>query len=340
MSSRMSRREFLKGASLAGVSLLLGKNLVSKTWEAIANVEPVNEYRRINNLVILPDKGILYITSDFHTRFKHFNLWLKRTNVIERIKNGEDVYGLILGDTVDIKPGDKEAEDRGDSKIVDTLMKIHGELGEMSHRLIYLRGNHEEAVIDLYEMLTKQGMNSQNRMQFVKRVYRSAYYRQFNFIERVTDEQYRFLKTLPLAVKTKSGVIGLHAGPSIKAANLDSLANPTKAIREDVLWERPKGMLAAGDYSVDDTKKFLKRMENSHILIVGHTPLSYLRRKNIRKGVGIVGDEQLILATSYGSEPGKKSYLALNLNTVYDNVHELQVGEEVKRLNKRHAKKK
>jgi len=335
----MSRREFLKGASLAGVSLLLGKNLLSRTWKAIANVEPANEYRRINDLVILPDKGTLYIASDFHTRFKHFNLWLKRTNVVERIKNGEDVYGLILGDTVDIKPGDKEAERHGDSKIVDTLMKIYDELGEMSHRLIYILGNHEEAVIDLYEMLVKQGMNSRNRMQFVLKVYRGAsgaYYQQFNFIERITDEQYRFLKTLPLAVKTKNGVIGLHAGTPTKAVNLDSLANPPEAIREYVLWSRPKGMLATStySYSVNDTKRFLERMENSHILIVGHTPLSYLRRQNIRKGVGIVGDKQLILATSYGSQPGKKSYLALNLNTVYDNVRELRLGEELRRLNK------
>ena len=265
MSSKMSRREFLKGASLSGVSLLLGKSLVSGALEAVANVESVNEYRRINDLIILPDKGTLYVANDFHTHFKDFNLWLKRTNVVERIKNGEDVYGLILGDAVDIKPGDAEADPHGDSKIVDKLMKIRDELGEMSHRLVYIHGNHEEAVIDLYEKLLKQGMNAQNRMRLVKKVYRSmngAYYQQFNFIERITDEQYRFLKTLPLAVKTKSGVIGLHAGPSKKASNLDALANPTKAIRGDVLWDRP------GTYSVNDTKRFLGRMEDSHILVV------------------------------------------------------------------------
>jgi len=336
MSSRMSRREFLKGASLAGVSLLLSKNLVSETWQAIADVESVNEYRRIKDLVILPDKGTLYVSNDFHTRFKDFNLWLKRTNVVERIKNGEDVYGLILGDTVDKKPGDTEFERYGDSKIVDTLMRINDELGEMSYRLVYIRGNHEEAVIDLYEMLVKQGMNAQNRVRYVKNVYRSAlgaYYQQFNFIERITDEQYRFLKSLPLAVKTKSGVIGLHAGPSTKAHNLDSLANPAKDIREDVLWERP------GTYSVNDTKRFLRQMENSNMLVVGHTPLVYLKKKSTQKGIGIVGDEQVILATSYGALPGKKSYLVLNLNTTYDNVHKLRVGREIRRLNKGNAKK-
>ena len=336
MSSRMSRREFLQKASLAGAGLLLGQNLMPRVWEASANVESVNEYRRVNDLVILPDTGVLYVTSDFHTRFKDFNLWLNRTNVVDRIKNGEDVYGLILGDTIDKKPGDPEFERDGDSKIVDKLMKINDELGEMNYRLIYIRGNHEEALIDLYEMLVKQGMNAQNRMRYVKNVYRSAlgaYYQQFNFIERITAEQYRFLKTLPLAVKTKNGVIGLHAGSSKKAVNLDSLANPTKDIRGDVLWDRP------GTYSVNDTKRFLRRMEDAHMLVVGHTPLVYLKRKSTQKGIGIVGDEQVILATSYGALPGKKSYLVLNLNTVYENVHEFRLGKEIRRLNKRNAKK-
>ena len=57
---------------------------------------------------------------------------------VERIEAGEDVYGLILGDAVDHKPGDPIFEPYGDVKIVDQIMKLQEQLGE--ERFIYIKG--------------------------------------------------------------------------------------------------------------------------------------------------------------------------------------------------------
>ena len=330
MFQKISRRAFLKSAGLTCASVVFGGSFLSTVYEASCDIELPNTYRRINDLVILPDRGILYIAADFHTRFKDFKIWLQQTNIVEKIKDNEDAYGLILGDTVDKKPGDRFAEKHGDSRIVENLMKTYEELGENSHRLIYIMGNHEDAVVELYDKLVKLGMNAQNRKNYVAKVYNGAsglYYRQFNFIERITEAQYQFLKNLPLAVSARNGLIAVHGAPAKHAVNLESLANADATVRKEILWNRLNS-----DHSVKDTKRFLRRMSNARILVVGHTPLRYLPQRYIKKGLGMIGDEEIILATSYGWQPGKKSYLVLDLGTVYNDVHKLRVGKEIRRL--------
>ena len=75
-----------------------------------------NQLTRDGELVILPEQGTVYIATDFHAHWSDFNQWLKQTKLIERIASGEDVYGLILGDVADHKPGDKVFESSGGYK--------------------------------------------------------------------------------------------------------------------------------------------------------------------------------------------------------------------------------
>ena len=96
--------------------------------------------------LVLPDQGTVYVATDFHAQWSNFNRWLAQTNLVERIDAGENVYGLILGDAVDHKPGDPIFEPYGDVKIVDQIMQLQQRLGE--ERLIYIRGNHELAAAD------------------------------------------------------------------------------------------------------------------------------------------------------------------------------------------------
>jgi hypothetical protein len=147
----------------------------------------------------------------------------------------------------------------------------------------------------------------------------------------VTEEQIAYLKALPVAVLGKNGLVGTHAGPSGKAASVESVAKMEEAVVAELVWPRPKEIDPLG-YTLDDVTKFLKIMEDSGLLVVGHTPLSGLPPAWIQNGVGVYGEHQMILATSFGSEPGEKSHLVIDLGKRVGGVGDLAVGKEIQRL--------
>lgn len=287
-----------------------------------------NQVTRDGELVVLPDKGTVYVATDFQAQWSNFNRWLTQTKLVERIEAGEDVYGLILGDAVDHKPGDPIFEPYGDVKIVDRIIQLQGQLGE--ERLIYLRGNHEFASADIYAMLKKAGMNTDNRRDMIAQLYQTiegAYFKQFNFIERMTDKHYNYLIKLPTVAVGKNGFVGIHAGTSRSAKNLDDLVQPSKKVLDELLWGRPSIVLRSG-YTPSQTAEFLKRI-GGRVLAVGHTPVGSVPKDAVSDGVARLGRHQLIFSTGYGAEPGVRSYLAIDLSKRYNAVTELRYGVEI-----------
>ena len=55
-------------------------------------------------LVHLPDSGIAYITSDLEGRYSRLKEYFSKTEFLERVAQGEDLYFCILGDLVDRGP--------------------------------------------------------------------------------------------------------------------------------------------------------------------------------------------------------------------------------------------
>ena len=299
--------------------------------EAKSLADYPNQVTRDGDLVVLPDKGTVYVATDFQAQWSNFNRWLTQTKLVERIEAGEDVYGLILGDAVDHKPGDPIFEPYGDVKIVDRIIELQRQLGE--ERLIYLRGNHELASADTYAMLKKAGMNADNRRDMIAELYQTihgAYFKQFNFAERMTDEHYNYLINLPTVAIGKNGFVGVHAGTSRSAKNLADLVRPSKKVLDELLWGRPSIVLRSG-YTPSQTAEFLKRI-GGRVLAVGHTPLSSLPRDGVSDGVGRLGAYQLIFTTGYGAPPGVRSYLVINLSKRYNAVTELRYGAEIQPL--------
>lgn len=299
-----------------------------------------NQLVRDGELIILPDHGMVYIAADFHAHWRDFNQWLDRTKLIQQIESGADVYGLILGDVVDHKPGDPIFEPYGDTRIVDRLMQLQKQLGALGERLIYLKGNHEFEAANTYAMLKKGGMNLANRQQMIDTLYRSpqgAYFQQFNFIERMTDEQYDYLLGLPTIAVGKNGFVGVHAGISSSAKNLTSLSQPSSKALGELLWGRPVAVQAGG-YTPAETDTFLEKI-GGNLLIVGHTPLGYLPKKNVSDGVVRLGKRQLIFTTGYGASPGVPSYLVIDLSKRYKSVAELRYGEEIQPLYRKFKKR-
>ena len=288
-----------------------------------------NQLARDGELVILPEQGTVYVATDFHAHWSDFQQWLTQTKLIERIEGGEDVYGLILGDVVDHKPGDKVFEPYGDTKIVNRIRELQEQLGAKGERLIYLKGNHEYAAADTYAMLKRAGMNVGNQQALIKKLYRTpqgAYYKQFNFIERMTDEHYEYLISLPTIAVGKNGFVGVHAGTSRAAQSLADLVKPSEDVLSELLWDRPIVALAGG-YTPAQTAEFLKRVGGS-VLTVGHTPLGYFPKK-IRSGVALLGEHQLFFSTGYGAKPGVRSYLVIELSKKYTSVSEFEGGVEI-----------
>ena len=299
-----------------------------------------NQLVRDGELIILPDHGTVYIATDFHAHWRDFNQWLDRTNLIQQIESGSDVYGLILGDVVDHKPGDPVFEPYGDTRIVDRLMQLRKQLGALGERLIFLKGNHEFEAANTYAMLKKHGLNAANRKQLIDALYRSpqgAYFQQFNFIERMTDEQYNYLLSLPTAVVGKNGFVGVHAGISSSAKSLTSLAQPSSKVLEELLWGRPI-VAQVGGHTPTETDTFLEQI-GGNLLIVGHTPLGYLPKKIVKDGVARLGEHQLIFTTGYGASPGEPSYLVIDLSKRYESVAELQRGVEIQPLYRKMKKR-
>lgn len=288
-----------------------------------------NQLTRDGELVILPEQGTVYVATDFHAHWSDFQQWLTQTKLIERIESGEDVYGLILGDVVDHKPGDKVFEPHGDTKIVNRIRELQEQLGSKGERLIYLKGNHEYATTETYAMLKKAGMNVSNQHSLIEKLYRTpqgAYYKQFNFIERMNDEHYEYLIRLPTVAVGKNGAVGIHAGTSRAVQSLADLVKPSDDVLSELLWDRPSVALAGG-YTPVHTAEFLKRI-GGNVLVVGHTPLGYFP-KRIRDGVARLGTHQLFFSTGYGAKPGVRSYLVIDLSKKYTSVSEFEGGVEV-----------
>ena len=292
-----------------------------------------NQLTRDGHIVVLPDHGTVYMVSDLHAHWDDFNQWLRLTKLVERLQAGEDVYGLILGDAIDYKPDEPRHPPYGDILIVDRVMELQKQLGDNGKRLIYIRGNHEFAAADAYEMLKKQGMTTQNRPHFIRALYDSplgSYYEQFNFIERMTDTHYEFLMNLPTVVIGKNGFVGVHAGPARFVRGLADLVDPNPKTLEELLWHRPT-IAYTGGYTLTHIKNFLENI-HGNLLIVGHTPISYFPSRNVRDGIATFGKNQLIFSTGYSGKPGVPAYIEIDLAETYPSVSALKLGVNIHHL--------
>ena len=309
----------------------------SVTMAASAQPKQITQYpnqlTRDGHVIVLPDHGTVYIVSDLHAHWDDFNQWLERTRLIERIQAGEDVYAIMLGDSIDYKPDERPEPPYGDIQIVNRVIALQKQLGDKGKRIIYMRGNHEFAAAKAYALMKKNGMTDQNRDVFIKALYNGingSYYRQFNFIERMTDEHYDFLMNLPTVVIGKNGFVAVHAGPARSITSIADIVSPSSTTLDEMLWDRPDAVLG-GRYSEKHTAGFLDAI-NAKFLIVGHTPIGYFPKQNIKDGVARLGGKQLIFTTGYGGLRGQQTYIEIDLAKTYTSVDELQLGVNIHRL--------
>ena len=134
------------------------------------------------------------------------------------------------------------------------------------------------------------------------------------------------LRQLPLCAVAPCGAVFTHGAP---AATIESMAEVEAAQLEGTSFDSPidifdvpvvGSLLWARSAAPDVARRFLAAMGGT-ISIYGHDV--------IPEGFERIGDEQIVVSTSFGVFDYNKVYLQLDLGKHYQSVHDLQVGREI-----------
>ena len=85
--SGFSRRTFLGTAAACAAP-----------WSVLAQEAQAlypDRFQIDGGLVVLPGKGKLYVASDFHSRWRQFQEWMDKTDLVARLKGDPDVAEVV-----------------------------------------------------------------------------------------------------------------------------------------------------------------------------------------------------------------------------------------------------
>ncbi len=137
------------------------------------------------------------------------------------------------------------------------------------------------------------------------------------------------LRELPLVAVAPCGAVFTHGAPAaeitsraeVEAASLDDLSFDSPIDIFDIPVVGP--LLWARSAPPEVARRFLRAMGGT-VSIYGHDV--------IPEGFERVGDEQIVVSTSFGVFDRNKVYLDLDLAATYPTVHDLRVGHEIRPL--------
>lgn len=198
--------------------------------------------RRPSRVLRLPDRGSAIVVSDLHGGWPDWEAFLTRSQALERIADGEDLWLVLTGDVPDVTrhttvdpriPGD------GDVRILDELLAFRAGVGpERGRRVVYVEGNHDFHVARVAVEARRYAAQQEGRplpalgscVAASPAVYERfcAFYRQsygeavfqnnvapYDMVPRASEEHLRFVTSGPvLVVLGGSRVAVTHAGPT------------------------------------------------------------------------------------------------------------------------------
>jgi hypothetical protein len=134
------------------------------------------------------------------------------------------------------------------------------------------------------------------------------------------------IHTFALAAVSKCGAVFTHGAPAavcesiadVEAADLSGagLSSPLDVLDTPIVGK----ILWARSATEHEARRFLRALGGT-MSIYGHDV--------IPEGYEKVGDEQIIVSTSFGLFDQNKVYLSLDLSAKYRNVHDLRIGQEI-----------
>ena len=233
------------------------KETIRKVSEILTEERSRSSGLRIRgNLHCIPLRGDAVVHSDLHGDEESLVELLRKTNFVERVKRGESLMQVSLGDSID----------RGQHPI--EVLNINLELKRyFPENVVMLRGNHEELFISpnagavsdfVYVLMRRYGDEAEG-------IYRGLH---------------SLFSKMPLAAKSENRVLFLHGGVW-DGMDEAGLVNGTNS--EQVLWGDPREGIAGMERNRDRGIGFyfgenvlVEALKNVQcdFLIRGHEPVS------------------------------------------------------------------
>lgn len=209
-----------------------------------------NYVEKEGNLIYLND-GEAYVIGDIHGDITTLSLLLDKGNIGAHLKKSGKL--IFLGDYID----------RGDYQVETILFLITLQL-RFRDKVILLRGNHEPP-----EWLLPYPHDFPLHI-------RSRFQENWREIYKIFLE---IFDKLPSACVTKSGIMMVHGGISVKKIPLKFYINPDRGMLTEILWNdpmneegyRPSYRGAGYLFGPDITIEFLRENDLS-LIIRGHEP--------------------------------------------------------------------
>jgi hypothetical protein len=261
--------------------------------EILSSAKEENELSslRQGNVVTLPATGEVYMTGDIHDHRSNFNKLIKLIDLPNHPERHVVLHELIHGDHID----PSGAEDSW--KMLYEAAKLKCDYSSQVH---FLLANHDLAQV-FGEGIMKSGMSVCEAFhKGLKRDFPDRYH----FVEAAISD---FLLSLPLAIRTPSGLLFTHSLPresEIDAFDYTVFDRPLKG--DD--YKRRTGaayqLIWGRGATEEGAKRFLDKM-NAKLLVTGHQPQD--------TGYYINGDHHLIVA----SDHNQGVFLPLSLSDDY-----------------------
>lgn len=266
----------------------------------------------------LPDHGHLIVCTDLQGCLRDFDRIVELFRESRERTNG-DSHLLFTGDLVhgphideDDWPdflGEYYRDQSGE--VVEGYVEIRRELPGFVHAIM---GNHEHghvggphtAKFAIDEVALLENILGPQRSQWLREV----------------------LCELPLIAIAPCGAVFTHGAPAAEIDSLkeieDAQIDLTKLVVDspvDIFQVPVVGpLLWARSASPDAARRFLSAVGGT-ISLYGHDV--------IPEGFERVGDEQMIVSTSFGVFDSNKIYLDLDLSARYESVYDLEIGSEI-----------
>lgn len=169
-------------------------------------------------------EGRLYVVSDLHGEWEPYQRY--RDHFLNLHQAGDADRLVFLGDVIH---GYGEAENDYSLAMLWDIMQLQAELG--SDRVIMLLGNHE--LPHIYSITLSKG-----KLQFTPRFEHA--------LGEYREPVIEFLHTLPFMIRTRAGVMMLHAGAAVQTASSQAAAQLLSYSHESLLQEADR-LLARDD---------------------------------------------------------------------------------------------
>ncbi|MBW2987506.1 SpoIIE family protein phosphatase, partial [Candidatus Woesearchaeota archaeon] len=265
-------------------------------------------YKNFKNVVVVKNAPKVAALGDIHGAYKETVAALKEAKLIDENLNwiGGETHIVFTGDYID-----RETEPQGSKKVIDLLMKLAPQATKAGGRVITLKGNHEDMLLDAFENYKDKIIpKSEGSAKWVKDA-TSSWWNQggketassFVDIKGLTDEK-AFEKFRDYMQNTEQGIKYLawiksrpysamvnnyffsHAGPALGFTSLTLIENGlrSKATREEVKYALAWSRHWEAEFEFDENNKPVKKLgpnleleeflsaNGATAIIAGHSP--------------------------------------------------------------------